>query len=155
MCMWNCIHDVTYLLPLIDSRDYGSGFTRPPRVFKGLRDMRGSLWGSRGPPRGPCGANNSEGRGLAGHRQTSGVHADLRRCFFYESGDLADHRRCLYFDSGCPPLEGTVAEKGAAPWRVAGWLRLATARLPFETIKIRTEIVVSRSGVSGFSGVIL
>jgi len=47
-----------------------------------------------------CGANNSEGRELAGHRQTSGVHAYLRRCLFYKSGDLADLRRCLYFDSG-------------------------------------------------------
>jgi len=50
--------------------------------------------------------------------------------------------------------EGTEAEKGAAPWRVADWLRLATARLPFEAIKIRTEIA-SRSGVSDFWGVIL
>jgi len=25
------------------SPDYGSGFTRPPKGFKGLRDMRGSL----------------------------------------------------------------------------------------------------------------
>ena len=46
-------------------------------------------------------------------------------------------------------------EKGAATWRVTDWLRLATARLPFEAIKIRTEIVALRSDVSVFLGVIL
>jgi len=51
--------------------------------------------------------------------------------------------------------EGTVAEKGAVTWREAGWLRLAAARLPFLAIKIRNEIVASRSGVSRFLGVIL
>ena len=60
------------------------------------RTSKGSLWG--------------EGRELAGHRQTSGVHADLRRCLFYESGDLADLRRCLYFDSGDHLLANRLLE---------------------------------------------